>query len=75
MTDEANSHFFATIMQMIEGHEFVKNHLSMILKTIFLKNSHFRLQPNKPLVHRSLWIEPNNGLFVKRSQSDSYGYP
>ena len=27
MTDEANSHYFATISQMMEGHEWLQNHL------------------------------------------------
>uniref|UniRef100_A0A915DCI5 Alpha-mannosidase n=1 Tax=Ditylenchus dipsaci TaxID=166011 RepID=A0A915DCI5_9BILA len=39
MTDEANSHYFATIMEMIEGHEFVRNQLG------FLPTSHWSIDP------------------------------
>ncbi|CEF69960.1 Alpha-mannosidase 2x [Strongyloides ratti] len=32
MTDEANSHFFSQIVQLFEGHEFLKNNLQYIPK-------------------------------------------
>lgn len=30
MTDEANSHYFATVSEMIEGHEWIRNHIGGI---------------------------------------------
>jgi alpha-mannosidase II len=31
MTDEANSHYFSTIMELFEGHEFLQNQMSMFI--------------------------------------------
>lgn len=70
MTDEANSHYYATVMQMIEGHEFLKNHMS---KPFNLFHSNFRLQPNQSLVDRPFRIESNNVLSAQRVESDPYG--
>ena len=30
MTDEANAHYYSMIMEMFEGHEFMRNHLSKL---------------------------------------------
>ncbi|KAI1714924.1 alpha mannosidase middle domain-containing protein [Ditylenchus destructor] len=39
MTDEANAHYYATIMEMIEGHEFIKNQLGIT------PTSHWSIDP------------------------------
>lgn len=38
MTDEANSHFFATVMQLFEGHEFLLNQLGKELNCLKMFN-------------------------------------
>uniref|UniRef100_A0AC35UAH3 Alpha-mannosidase n=1 Tax=Rhabditophanes sp. KR3021 TaxID=114890 RepID=A0AC35UAH3_9BILA len=56
-TDEANSHYFAMIMQLIEGHEFLTNHLQYIPK------NHWAIDP--------FGLSPTMAYFMKEAGFDN----
>uniref|UniRef100_F1KS77 Alpha-mannosidase n=1 Tax=Ascaris suum TaxID=6253 RepID=F1KS77_ASCSU len=45
MTDEANSHYFATVSEMIEGHEWIRNHIGDYMPTNHWSIDPFGLSP------------------------------
>ncbi|CAJ0596739.1 unnamed protein product [Cylicocyclus nassatus] len=48
MTDEANAHYFSIITELMEGHEFIKNHLGGFRPTSHWSIDPFGLSPSIP---------------------------
>ncbi|EPB78244.1 hypothetical protein ANCCEY_02628 [Ancylostoma ceylanicum] len=48
MTDEANSHYFSIIAELLEGHEWIKNHLGGFRPTSHWSIDPFGLSPSIP---------------------------
>ncbi len=59
MTDEANAHYFATITEIIEGHEWLANHLGSPLPSIAIEPM-VRLQTGQSLVDRPVRAESDD---------------
>ncbi|ETN81264.1 glycosyl hydrolase family 38 protein [Necator americanus] len=56
MTDEANAHYFSIIVELMEGHEWIKNHIGSFRPTTHWSIDPFGLSPSLPylLIHYSV---------------------